>query len=140
MGAACTLGDAGVNSLGARPFPLGRARPPPPGSAEPFVPQRPGGGQVLAVTCPCAPPRASSSEPLSAKTCSLFPPSCMQDKYLLQLLRSADDVSTWVAAEIVTSHTPKVGASQLQPVQAWGLGVGGATPLRLACTVHGAHA
>ncbi|XP_036867524.2 kinase non-catalytic C-lobe domain-containing protein 1 isoform X2 [Manis javanica] len=53
-------------------------------------------------------PRASSSEPLSAKTCSLFPPSCMQDKYLLQLLRSADDVSTWVAAEIVTSHTPKL--------------------------------
>ncbi|KAK2491198.1 hypothetical protein MC885_012552 [Smutsia gigantea] len=53
-------------------------------------------------------PRASSSESLSAKTCSLFPPSCVQDKYLLQLLRSADDVSTWVAAEIVTSHTPKL--------------------------------
>lgn len=125
LSAACTLRDAGVNSLGTRPSPLGRARPPPPGSAEPSVPQGLGSGQVLAVTCPYAPPRASSSEPLSAKTCSLFPPSCMQDKYLLQLLRSADDVSTWVAAEIVTSHTPKVGASQLQPAQAWGTGVGG---------------
>lgn len=54
--------------------------------------------------------RASSSEPPTAKTCSLFLPNYVQDKYLLQLLRSADDVSTWVAAEIVTSHTSKVGA------------------------------
>ncbi|XP_015428004.1 PREDICTED: protein very KIND [Myotis davidii] len=53
-------------------------------------------------------PKASSSESLSAKTCSLFLPNYVQDKYLLQLLRSADDVSNWVAAEIVTSHTSKV--------------------------------
>ncbi|ELK36786.1 Protein very KIND [Myotis davidii] len=52
-------------------------------------------------------PKASSSESLSAKTCSLFLPNYVQDKYLLQLLRSADDVSNWVAAEIVTSHTSK---------------------------------
>ncbi|XP_066211428.1 kinase non-catalytic C-lobe domain-containing protein 1 isoform X2 [Saccopteryx leptura] len=53
-------------------------------------------------------PKASSSESLSAKTCSLFLPSYVQDKYLLQLLRNADDVSTWVSAEIVTSHNSKV--------------------------------
>lgn len=52
----------------------------------------------------------ATSESLPAKTCSLFPPSYVQDKYLLRLLRSADDVSTWVAAEIVTCHTSKVGA------------------------------
>lgn len=53
----------------------------------------------------------ATSESLAAKTCSLFPPGYVQDKYLLRLLRSADDVSTWVAAEIVTCHTSKVGAS-----------------------------
>lgn len=53
----------------------------------------------------------ATSESLPAKTCSLFLPNYVQDKYLLQLLRSADDVSTWVAAEIVTSHTSKVGSS-----------------------------
>ncbi|XP_061038658.1 kinase non-catalytic C-lobe domain-containing protein 1 [Eubalaena glacialis] len=58
-------------------------------------------------------PKASSSESLSAKTCSLFLPSYVQDKYLLQLLRSADDVSTWVAAEIVTSHTSKLQVNLL---------------------------
>ncbi|XP_059755715.1 kinase non-catalytic C-lobe domain-containing protein 1 isoform X6 [Balaenoptera ricei] len=58
-------------------------------------------------------PKASSSESLSAKTCSLFLPSYVQDKYLLQLLRSADDVSTWVAAEIVTSHTSKLRVNLL---------------------------
>ncbi|KAB0384334.1 hypothetical protein FD755_006251 [Muntiacus reevesi] len=58
-------------------------------------------------------PRASSSESLSAKTCSLFLPNYVQDKYLLQLLRSADDVSTWVAAEIVTSHTSKLQVNLL---------------------------
>jgi hypothetical protein len=62
----------------------------------------------------CFPSRASSSESLSTKTCSLFLPNYVQDKYLLQLLRNADDVSTWVAAEIVTSHTSKVGASIAQ--------------------------
>ncbi|KAM6186245.1 kinase non-catalytic C-lobe domain-containing protein 1 [Rhynchocyon petersi] len=58
-------------------------------------------------------PKASSSESLSAKPCSLFPPDCTQDKYLLQLLRNADDVSTWVAAEIVTSHTSKLQVNLL---------------------------
>uniref|UniRef100_A0A2K6GFK0 Kinase non-catalytic C-lobe domain-containing protein 1 n=1 Tax=Propithecus coquereli TaxID=379532 RepID=A0A2K6GFK0_PROCO len=50
---------------------------------------------------------------LSAKTCSLFLPNYVQDKYLLQLLRNADDVSTWVAAEIVTSHTSKLQVNLL---------------------------
>ncbi|KAM7073436.1 kinase non-catalytic C-lobe domain-containing protein 1 isoform 1-T1 [Molossus nigricans] len=58
-------------------------------------------------------PKASSSESLSAKTCSLFLPNYVQDKYLLQLLRSADDVSNWVAAEIVTSHTSKLQVNLL---------------------------
>ncbi|XP_008821388.1 kinase non-catalytic C-lobe domain-containing protein 1 isoform X2 [Nannospalax galili] len=58
-------------------------------------------------------PKASSSESLSAKTCSLFLPNYVQDKYLLQLLRKADDVSTWVAAEIVTSHTSKLQVNLL---------------------------
>ncbi|XP_059946152.1 kinase non-catalytic C-lobe domain-containing protein 1 [Mesoplodon densirostris] len=58
-------------------------------------------------------PKASSSGSLSAKTCSLFLPNYVQDKYLLQLLRSADDVSTWVAAEIVTSHTSKLQVNLL---------------------------
>ncbi|XP_054359983.1 kinase non-catalytic C-lobe domain-containing protein 1 isoform X2 [Pongo pygmaeus] len=58
-------------------------------------------------------PKASSSESLSAKTCSLFLPNYVQDKYLLQLLRNSDDVSTWVAAEIVTSHTSKLQVNLL---------------------------
>ncbi|XP_021023025.1 kinase non-catalytic C-lobe domain-containing protein 1 [Mus caroli] len=58
-------------------------------------------------------PKANSSESLSAKTCSLFLPNYVQDKYLLQLLRNADDVSTWVAAEIVTSHTSKLQVNLL---------------------------
>lgn len=58
-------------------------------------------------------PKVSSSESLSAKTCSLFLPNYVQDKYLLQLLRNADDVSTWVAAEIVTSHTSKLQVNLL---------------------------
>ncbi|XP_021579087.2 kinase non-catalytic C-lobe domain-containing protein 1 isoform X3 [Ictidomys tridecemlineatus] len=58
-------------------------------------------------------PKANSSESLSAQTCSLFLPSYVQDKYLLQLLRNADDVSTWVAAEIVTSHTSKLQVNVL---------------------------
>nr|XP_040129608.1 kinase non-catalytic C-lobe domain-containing protein 1 isoform X4 [Ictidomys tridecemlineatus] len=58
-------------------------------------------------------PKANSSESLSAQTCSLFLPSYVQDKYLLQLLRNADDVSTWVAAEIMTSHTSKLQVNVL---------------------------
>uniref|UniRef100_G1U4G0 Kinase non-catalytic C-lobe domain containing 1 n=1 Tax=Oryctolagus cuniculus TaxID=9986 RepID=G1U4G0_RABIT len=58
-------------------------------------------------------PKASASEPLSAKPCSLFLSSCPHDRYLLQLLRHADDVGTWVAAEIATSHTPKLQVNLL---------------------------
>lgn len=84
-------------------------------------PARPGPSTGLAVTRTRVSSRASSSESLSAKTCSLFLPNYVQDKYLLQLLRSADDVSNWVAAEIVTSHTSKVGASEA-PSSEQGLG------------------
>ncbi|XP_048190616.1 kinase non-catalytic C-lobe domain-containing protein 1 [Perognathus longimembris pacificus] len=58
-------------------------------------------------------PKANSYESLSTKTCSLFLPNYVQDKYLLQLLRNADDVSTWVAAEIVTSPTSKLQVNLL---------------------------
>ncbi|XP_074153319.1 LOW QUALITY PROTEIN: kinase non-catalytic C-lobe domain-containing protein 1 [Sminthopsis crassicaudata] len=58
-------------------------------------------------------PKCASSEPLSAKVGSLFLPGYIQDKYLLQLLRNADNVSTWVAAEIVTSHTSKLQVNLL---------------------------
>ncbi|KAM4852476.1 kinase non-catalytic C-lobe domain-containing protein 1 isoform 2-T3 [Thomomys bottae] len=57
--------------------------------------------------------KASSSESLATKTCSLFLPNYVQDKYLLQLLRNADEVSTWVAAEIVTSPTSKLQVNLL---------------------------
>ncbi|XP_074856530.1 kinase non-catalytic C-lobe domain-containing protein 1 isoform X2 [Carettochelys insculpta] len=44
----------------------------------------------------------------SLQVCNLFLPNCIQEKYLLQLLRNADNISTWVAAEIVTRHTSKL--------------------------------
>ncbi|XP_051838759.1 kinase non-catalytic C-lobe domain-containing protein 1 isoform X1 [Antechinus flavipes] len=58
-------------------------------------------------------PKCASSESLSSKAGSLFLPSYVQDKYLLQLLRNADNISTWVAAEIVTSHTSKLQVNLL---------------------------
>ncbi|XP_045147273.1 kinase non-catalytic C-lobe domain-containing protein 1 isoform X2 [Echinops telfairi] len=58
-------------------------------------------------------PQGIESESLWAKSCSLFLPDYNQDKYLLQLLRNADDVSTWVAAEIVTSHSSKLQVNLL---------------------------
>ncbi|KAM3912865.1 kinase non-catalytic C-lobe domain-containing protein 1 [Leptodactylus fuscus] len=58
-------------------------------------------------------PKTFSLEPLPAEVCSLFSPNCTQDKYLLQMLRFADNVSTWVAAEIVTCHTSKLQTSIL---------------------------
>lgn len=82
-------------------------------------PPHPGRASVPGDACPC-PSRASSSESLSAKTCSLFLPDYIQDKYLLQLLRSSDDVSTWVAAEVVTSHTAKVGGTSALQLRARG--------------------
>lgn len=78
----------------------------------------PGRSACLAVTRTRVSSRASSSESLSAKTCSLFLPNYVQDKYLLQLLRSADDVSNWVAAEIVTSHTSKVSGLRSSELRA----------------------
>ncbi|XP_026566322.1 kinase non-catalytic C-lobe domain-containing protein 1 [Pseudonaja textilis] len=53
-------------------------------------------------------PKASSSELLSTPTYNLFAKNCVQDDYLLQLLKYSDNVSTWVAAEIVTSCSSKV--------------------------------
>lgn len=52
--------------------------------------------------------RAVSTETVSLQVCNLFLSKCIQDQYLLQLLRNADSISTWVAAEIVTCHTSKV--------------------------------
>ncbi|KAG8135453.1 hypothetical protein E2320_008480, partial [Naja naja] len=56
-------------------------------------------------------PKASSSELLSTPTYNLFAKNCVQDDYLLQLLKYADNVSTWVAAEIVTSCSSKIWKS-----------------------------
>ncbi|XP_063819364.1 kinase non-catalytic C-lobe domain-containing protein 1 [Pseudophryne corroboree] len=58
-------------------------------------------------------PKTFYIETLPAEVCSLFSPSCTHDKYLLKLLQFADNVSTWVAAEIVTCHTSKLQASIL---------------------------
>ncbi|XP_029465834.1 kinase non-catalytic C-lobe domain-containing protein 1 isoform X7 [Rhinatrema bivittatum] len=48
-----------------------------------------------------------------AEASSLFVQNCIQDNYLLQLLRYGDNISTWVAAEIVTCHTSKLQANFL---------------------------
>ncbi|XP_037661041.1 LOW QUALITY PROTEIN: kinase non-catalytic C-lobe domain-containing protein 1 [Choloepus didactylus] len=70
--------------------------------------------RALGVMDKCTPiPKGVSSDSLTAKTCSLFLPNYIQDKYLLQLLRNAEDVSTWVAAEIVTSHSSKLQVNLL---------------------------
>ncbi|XP_075699347.1 kinase non-catalytic C-lobe domain-containing protein 1 isoform X2 [Rhinoderma darwinii] len=58
-------------------------------------------------------PKTFSIEPLPVEVCSLFSQNCTQDKYLLQMLRFTDNVSTWVAAEIVTCHTSKLQSSTL---------------------------
>ncbi|NXI48811.1 KNDC1 protein, partial [Chloroceryle aenea] len=57
--------------------------------------------------------KAVSPETVSLKVCNLFLSKCVQDQYLLQLLRNADSISTWVAAEIVTCHTSKLQVSLL---------------------------
>ncbi|NWX88376.1 KNDC1 protein, partial [Nothoprocta pentlandii] len=57
--------------------------------------------------------KAISTEAVSLKVCNLFLSKCVQDQYLLQLLRNADSISTWVAAEIVTCHTSKMQVSLL---------------------------
>ncbi|XP_010115484.1 PREDICTED: protein very KIND, partial [Chlamydotis macqueenii] len=57
--------------------------------------------------------KAISTETVSLKVCNLFLSKCIQDQYLLQLLRNADSISTWVAAEVVTCHTSKLQVSLL---------------------------
>uniref|UniRef100_A0A8D0L9N1 Kinase non-catalytic C-lobe domain containing 1 n=1 Tax=Sphenodon punctatus TaxID=8508 RepID=A0A8D0L9N1_SPHPU len=57
--------------------------------------------------------KAVSSESLALKVSNLFLPNCIQDKYLVELLRNADHISTWVAAEIVTSHNSKMQVNLL---------------------------
>ncbi|NXW27031.1 KNDC1 protein, partial [Phaetusa simplex] len=57
--------------------------------------------------------KAVSTETVSLKVCNLFLSKCIQDQYLLQLLRYADSISTWIAAEIVTCHTSKLQVSLL---------------------------
>ncbi|KAM9282340.1 kinase non-catalytic C-lobe domain-containing protein 1 [Cariama cristata] len=57
--------------------------------------------------------KAVSTETVSLNVCNLFLSKCIQDQYLLQLLRNADSTSTWVAAEIVTCHTSKLQVSLL---------------------------
>ncbi|XP_066477526.1 kinase non-catalytic C-lobe domain-containing protein 1 [Tiliqua scincoides] len=57
--------------------------------------------------------KATSSELLPTQVYNLFVQKCVQDDYLLQLLKYADNVSTWVAAEIVTSYSSKVQVNLL---------------------------
>ncbi|XP_021254864.1 protein very KIND isoform X2 [Numida meleagris] len=57
--------------------------------------------------------KAVSTEEVSFKVCNLFLSKCIHDQYLIQLLRNADSISTWVAAEIVTCHTSKLQVSLL---------------------------
>ncbi|XP_039927727.1 kinase non-catalytic C-lobe domain-containing protein 1 isoform X2 [Hirundo rustica] len=64
--------------------------------------------RALGVKDKCvAVPKAVSAETVSLKVCNLFLSKCVQDQYLLQLLKNAESISTWVAAEIVTCHTTK---------------------------------
>ncbi|KAM8924781.1 kinase non-catalytic C-lobe domain-containing protein 1 [Pelodytes ibericus] len=58
-------------------------------------------------------PKAFGAENLPAEIFSLYAQNCAQEKYLLQLLLFADNVSSWVAGEIVTSATPKLQVSVL---------------------------
>uniref|UniRef100_A0A8C3UVH3 Kinase non-catalytic C-lobe domain containing 1 n=1 Tax=Catharus ustulatus TaxID=91951 RepID=A0A8C3UVH3_CATUS len=70
--------------------------------------------RALGVKDKCvAVPKAVSAEAVSLKVCNLFLSKCVQDQYLLQLLKNADSISTWVAAEIVTCHTTKRQVSLL---------------------------
>ncbi|XP_068053848.1 kinase non-catalytic C-lobe domain-containing protein 1 isoform X6 [Anomalospiza imberbis] len=70
--------------------------------------------RALGVKDKCvAVPKAVSTETVSLKVCNLFLSKCIQDQYLLQLLKNADSISTWVAAEIVTCHTTKRQVSLL---------------------------
>nr|XP_056706459.1 kinase non-catalytic C-lobe domain-containing protein 1 [Euleptes europaea] len=57
--------------------------------------------------------KAVASEMLPTQAYNLFAKNCAQDDYLLKLLKYADNVSTWVAAEIVTSYSSKVQVSLL---------------------------
>ncbi|XP_061491572.1 kinase non-catalytic C-lobe domain-containing protein 1 isoform X2 [Rhineura floridana] len=57
--------------------------------------------------------KATSTEQLPAQAYNLFVKNCVQDDYLLQLLKHADNVSNWVAAEIVTSYSSKIQVTLL---------------------------
>lgn len=52
--------------------------------------------------------RAVAFEVLPTQAYNLFEKNCAQDDYLLKILKYADDVSTWAAAEIVTGYNSKV--------------------------------
>ncbi|KAJ1141502.1 hypothetical protein NDU88_007832 [Pleurodeles waltl] len=53
------------------------------------------------------------TESLTVDGCSLFQPNCIQNKYLVHVLRFVENVSAWVAAEIVSSHNLKLQANLL---------------------------
>nr|XP_060624671.1 kinase non-catalytic C-lobe domain-containing protein 1 [Anolis sagrei ordinatus] len=57
--------------------------------------------------------KVTSAELLPTQIYNLFVENCVQDDYLLQLLKYADNVSTWVAAEIVTSYSSKTQVNLL---------------------------
>ncbi|XP_062832196.1 kinase non-catalytic C-lobe domain-containing protein 1 isoform X3 [Anolis carolinensis] len=57
--------------------------------------------------------KVASAELLPTQIYNLFVKNCVQDDYLLQLLKYADNVSTWVAAEIVTSYSTKTQVNLL---------------------------
>ncbi|XP_042316222.1 kinase non-catalytic C-lobe domain-containing protein 1 isoform X2 [Sceloporus undulatus] len=57
--------------------------------------------------------KTTSSELLPTQIYNLFVETCVQDDYLVHLLKYADNVSTWVAAEIVTSYSSKAQVNLL---------------------------
>ncbi|KAJ7324112.1 hypothetical protein JRQ81_017132 [Phrynocephalus forsythii] len=57
--------------------------------------------------------KAVSFDSLPSQVSNLFVKNCVQDNYLLQILKYADNVSSWVAAEIVTSYSSKEQANLL---------------------------
>ncbi|XP_078496589.1 kinase non-catalytic C-lobe domain-containing protein 1 [Lissotriton helveticus] len=57
--------------------------------------------------------KSFSTESLVVDGGSLFQPNCIQNKYLVHVLRFAENVSTWVAAEIVSSHNLKLQVNLL---------------------------
>ncbi|XP_053548888.1 kinase non-catalytic C-lobe domain-containing protein 1 [Bombina bombina] len=58
-------------------------------------------------------PKINHAMTVPVDASSLFVPNCTQDRYLLYMLQFAENVSTWVAAEIVTCHTAKLQVNML---------------------------